>query len=93
MVPSGKVLGGSSAIDFGIYRRSSRVRYNEWAVKGWTYFDDLYYYKKSENEQIRGDYLYHKKGGVLNVEYGKPDSPLPPLVLKANEELNVPNID
>ncbi|KAJ3647816.1 hypothetical protein Zmor_019674 [Zophobas morio] len=93
MVPSGKVLGGNSAIDFGIYRRSSRVRYNEWAVKGWTYFDDLYYYKKSENEQIRGDYLYHKKGGVLNVEYGKPDSPLQPLVLKANEELHVPNID
>ncbi len=51
-VPRGKVLGGSSSINGGVYVRGSRHDYDRWAqmgCRGWSYEDVLPYFKRSES--------------------------------------------
>ena len=52
--PRGKVLGGTSSINFLMYLRGSSHDYNEWAdkgCKGWSYDEVLPYFKKAENNR------------------------------------------
>ncbi|XP_048519075.1 uncharacterized GMC-type oxidoreductase Mb1310 [Dendroctonus ponderosae] len=49
--PRGKMLGGSSAINFGMYVRGHHDDFNTWAAlgnPGWAYRDVLPYFKKPE---------------------------------------------
>jgi choline dehydrogenase len=65
----GKVLGGSSAINFLLYTRGNRRDYDHWQElgnPGWSYQDLLPYFKKSEHQQ-RGSDAYHGIDGELNV--------------------------
>jgi len=67
--PRGKVLGGSSAINFMIYIRGNSRDYDHWQELGnlgWSYQDVLPYFKKSENQQ-RGADAYHGVDGELSV--------------------------
>jgi choline dehydrogenase len=67
--PRGKVLGGSSAINFLLYTRGNHHDYDHWQSlgnPGWSYQDVLPYFKKSENQQ-RGASEYHSVGGELSV--------------------------
>lgn len=51
-IQSGKVLGGSSVINFLLYNRGNKHDYNEWESKGnidWNYQNVLPYFIKSEN--------------------------------------------
>jgi choline dehydrogenase len=67
--PRGKVLGGSSAINFMLYSRGNPHDYDRWQVlgnPGWSYEDMLPYFKKSENQQ-RGASEYHGVDGELSV--------------------------
>ena len=67
--PRGKVLGGSSAINFMIYIRGNPHDYDHWQElgnPGWSYQDVLPYFKKSENQQ-RGASEYHGVDGELSV--------------------------
>ena len=53
--PRGKVLGGSSNLNYMVYIRGSRHDYDEWAANGgdgWSYDDVLPYFLKSEDIQI-----------------------------------------
>jgi choline dehydrogenase len=70
--PRGKVLGGSSVLNFMHYVRGNILDYDHWADLGnigWSYQDVLPYFKKSENTMI--DHLkqspYHGTGGPLDV--------------------------
>ncbi len=67
--PRGKVLGGSSSINFLLYTRGNHRDYDHWQSlgnPGWSYQDVLPYFKKSENQQ-RGADAYHGVDGELSV--------------------------
>jgi choline dehydrogenase len=67
--PRGKVLGGSSAINFLLYIRGNPHDYDHWQElgnPGWSYQDVLPYFKKSEHQQ-RGASEYHGIDGELSV--------------------------
>ncbi|XP_050517328.1 glucose dehydrogenase [FAD, quinone]-like [Diabrotica virgifera virgifera] len=67
----GKVLGGTSIINFMIHVRGNRRDYDRWAKMGnpgWSYQEVLPYFLKSEDAHIeRADAGYHKKGGYLTI--------------------------
>ncbi|MCP6758848.1 MAG: GMC family oxidoreductase N-terminal domain-containing protein [Fischerella sp. CENA71] len=65
----GKVVGGSSSINFMLYVRGNPHDYDRWQElgnPGWSYEDVLPYFKKSEHQQ-RGADAYHSVGGELSV--------------------------
>ncbi|MBI4780805.1 MAG: GMC family oxidoreductase N-terminal domain-containing protein [Oscillatoriophycideae cyanobacterium NC_groundwater_1537_Pr4_S-0.65um_50_18] len=67
--PRGKVLGGSSSINFMMYVRGNPRDYDHWyslGNPGWSYQDVLPYFKKSEHQQ-RGASKYHGVDGELSV--------------------------
>lgn len=67
--PRGKVLGGSSSINFLVYIRGNAHDYDQWQElgnSGWSYQDVLPYFKKSEHQQ-RGASEYHGVDGELSV--------------------------
>ncbi|MEH2297038.1 GMC family oxidoreductase [Nostoc sp.] len=67
--PRGKVLGGSSSINFLLYVRGNHHDYDHWQElgnPGWSYQNVLPDFKKSENQQ-RGASEYHGVNGELNV--------------------------
>jgi choline dehydrogenase len=67
--PRGKVLGGSSAINFLLYTRGNPHDYDRWQSlgnPGWSYQNVLPYFKKSEHQQ-RGASEYHGGDGELSV--------------------------
>ncbi|MDX2100081.1 MAG: GMC family oxidoreductase N-terminal domain-containing protein [Leptolyngbyaceae cyanobacterium bins.59] len=67
--PRGKVLGGSSSINFMIYIRGNPHDYDYWQAlgnPGWSYESVLPYFKKSEHQQ-QGASDYHGVNGELSV--------------------------
>jgi len=67
--PRGKVLGGSSSINYMVYMRGNRANYDAWrdaGNAGWGYADVLPYFKRSENNARGGD-EFHGTGGPLDV--------------------------
>lgn len=65
----GKVLSGSSSINFMFYVRGNPHDYDRWQAlgnPGWSYQDVLPYFKKSEHQQ-RGADTYHGVDGELSV--------------------------
>lgn len=72
--PRGKLLGGSSAINYMIYIRGNRLDYDNWAFNmncsGWSYKKVFPYFLKSEDNRDP-NYAYngyHSTGGPLTVE-------------------------
>ncbi|KAF2349775.1 Glucose-methanol-choline oxidoreductase C-terminal [Trinorchestia longiramus] len=97
--PRGKVIGGTSAINFMMYNRGNRYDFDRWAElgnPGWDYQTVLKYFKKSEN--YRGhltseNEAYHGIGGPLNVESKRWGTPVMKAYLEAGRELGYPTID
>ncbi|KAM7349693.1 uncharacterized protein ACRADG_008539 [Cochliomyia hominivorax] len=73
--PRGKILGGTSSINFMIYNRGNRRDFDSWAEAGnygWSYNEVLPYFRKSEMAHLEGlelNALYHNQSGPLSVEY------------------------
>ncbi|RZF42119.1 hypothetical protein LSTR_LSTR006712 [Laodelphax striatellus] len=90
----GKVMGGSSTINYMIYTRGNPRDYDEWAEmgnKGWDYENVLYYFKKSEDNEdkeiLHHNKKYHGKGGYQTVEWFPYVDPTAPWLIKAWREL------
>src|SRR5690348_8928718 len=87
--PRGKVLGGSSSINYMAYDRGNRHDFDHWQAlgnEGWSYADVLPYFKKAENRE-RGASAYRGVGGPLNVVELPALNPLTEAFIAAGEEL------
>ncbi|GAB0093761.1 hypothetical protein DMENIID0001_089360 [Sergentomyia squamirostris] len=97
--PRGKVLGGSSVLNYMLYVRGNKNDYDYWEKlgnPGWNYENVLHYFKKSEDN--RNPYLahstrYHRTGGYLTVQESPWHSPLVAAFVEAGTELGYPNRD
>jgi choline dehydrogenase-like flavoprotein len=91
-VPRGKVLGGSSSINGGVYVRGNRLDYDGWAqmgCTGWSYDDVLPYFKKAENFK-RGPSDLRGGSGPLGVSDVSEHDKLLDGVIAAAESLGYP---
>lgn len=96
--PRGKVLGGSSVLNYMLYVRGNRYDYDLWESlgnPGWGWDQALYYFKKSEDN--RNPYLtktpYHNKGGYLTVQESPWHTPLVAAFVEACTEQGYENRD
>ena len=76
VVPRGRVLGGSSAINGMLYSRGNPDDYDRWAenlgITGWAYRDVLPFFKKSERNDMSGEEVdaeLHSRSGPLDVQH------------------------
>lgn len=81
-VPRGKMLGGSSGINYMAYVRGHPGDFDAWAASGatgWGYSDVLPYFMKSEDlapsDEIAVDAQAHGSGGPLGVSVRAPVIP------------------
>src|SRR5436853_6441047 len=81
-VPRGKMLGGSSGINYMMYVRGHPGDFDSWAAGGavgWSYADVLPYFRKSEgltpSDEIAIDAPAHNTGGLLGVSGRAPVLP------------------
>jgi choline dehydrogenase-like flavoprotein len=79
MMPRGKMLGGSSGINYMAYVRGHPGDFDAWSeggAVGWSYRDVLPYFKKSEglapSEDISIDATAHNTAGPLGVSVRAP---------------------
>ncbi|PSN57124.1 hypothetical protein C0J52_01340 [Blattella germanica] len=96
--PRGKVLGGSSVLNYMLYVRGNRHDYDHWESlgnPGWGFRNVLKYFKKSEDN--RNPYLapskYHSRGGYLTVQESPWRTPLSIAFIQAGLELGYENRD
>jgi choline dehydrogenase len=90
-MPQGRVLGGSSTINYMIYIRGNRDDYDQWARagnEGWAYEDVLPYFVKAENNQTFIN-RYHGTAGPLKVASHPPSNPLVERYLAAAQEVGI----
>ncbi|KAL4228093.1 hypothetical protein ACF0H5_013528 [Mactra antiquata] len=98
-ITSGRVLGGSSAINYNIYVRGSPFHFDEWVTTyggdGWGYKDMLPYFKKCESMEIERfkNSDYHGVNGPIAVS----ELPVPEVVynvfLTAAKQLGYDEVD
>ncbi|XP_067133163.1 glucose dehydrogenase [FAD, quinone]-like [Centruroides vittatus] len=95
--PRGKVLGGSSVLNYMVYVRGNKRDFDQWAegATGWSYKDVLPYFKKSEDNRIPEitEKDYHSVGGELTIDKSSYENPIKKVILEAGEELGYPTGD
>jgi glucose dehydrogenase (acceptor) len=100
--PRGKVLGGSSVLNYMFYIRGMKGDYDSWAAagnSGWSYEEVLPYFMKSEDmtsetllRKHSNGKIYHARGGPLalgefkGIEFGE-------TILEAVKELGYERLD
>ncbi|XP_043491507.1 glucose dehydrogenase [FAD, quinone] [Polistes fuscatus] len=96
--PRGKVIGGSSVLNYMLYLRGNKKDYDIWEQQGnpgWNSKEVLYYFKKSEDNQ--NPYLtrtpYHSTGGYLTVQEAPWHTPLAAAFVQAGQEMGYENRD
>lgn len=97
-IPRGKVLGGTSSINYMIYNRGNPRDFDGWAAAGndgWSYNDVLPYFKKSERANLRGkeNSTFHNRYGSLSVEDVPYRSKMAKAFLKGSKQIGHQQID
>ncbi|EAT44643.1 AAEL004014-PA [Aedes aegypti] len=95
--PRGKVMGGSSVLNYMIYTRGNRRDFDSWAAagnEGWSYKDVLPYFQKLEHSFVPDSYPgYAGKNGPLAVSYVPYKSKISKLFLEASLQAGIPYVD
>ncbi|XP_060535347.1 glucose dehydrogenase [FAD, quinone]-like [Cylas formicarius] len=93
----GKVRGGSSTVNLGVYARGNREDFDRWEKMGnpgWSYRDVLPYFKKSEAAVFAGrEGKFHGEGGYMHVDVLNPTPDFQPAMFKAFKELGQDKVD
>lgn len=90
--PRGKVIGGSSSINFGVYMRGNPRDFDQWrdaGNPGWGYADVLPYFKRAEDNRDMHD-RWHGQGGPLTVTSAPKLHPLVQPLLDAAQAAGLP---
>ena len=95
--PRGKVLGGSSVLNYMLYVRGNSRDYDKWATEnpGWSYDDVLPYFVKSEDNKDKRIVQngLHGQQGFLTVSTSRDITDIGKLFPAAGEEFGYPQID
>ena len=96
--PRGKMLGGSSSLNYMLYVRGNKRDYDKWRDDGnigWGYDDVLPYFLKSEDNQnpFLAGTKYHGKGGYLTVGEASYRTPLGAAFIQGGVEMGYTNRD
>ncbi|CAG2104016.1 unnamed protein product [Medioppia subpectinata] len=96
--PRGRVLGGSSVLNYMLYIRGNSRDYDGWAKNGaygWSWDEVLPYFIKSEDNRDPSIAYngYHGVGGHLTVSSPPDASPIATAFPEAGKHLGYPNID
>ncbi|WP_206243719.1 GMC family oxidoreductase [Novosphingobium terrae] len=86
--PRGKLMGGCSAINGGVYIRGQREDYEGWVKagnKGWGYSDVLPAFTAVENYE-GPDKPWHGKGGELDVQQPRSFNPITHAIVAAAQQ-------
>ncbi|HET7466634.1 MAG TPA: GMC oxidoreductase [Candidatus Dormibacteraeota bacterium] len=73
VLPRGRLVGGSSAVNASYALRGQPVDYDGWG-KGWSWSECLPYFNRLENDADFGDAPYHGRGGPIHIERLQPNS-------------------
>ena len=99
-VPRGKMLGGSSGINYMMYVRGNPGDFDAWAedgATGWSYAEVLPYFKKSEglapSPDIVVDAAAHSGEGLLGVSVRDPTLPAALQFVEAAGAAGIPKGD
>jgi choline dehydrogenase-like flavoprotein len=99
-VPRGKMLGGSSGINYMAYVRGHPGDFDAWAdggAVGWSYEEVLPYFRKSEDltpsNEIAVDTQAHGSGGLLGVSVRAPTLTAAREFVAAAEAAGIPRGD
>jgi choline dehydrogenase-like flavoprotein len=90
--PRGRVVGGTSVLNYMVYIRGNAGDYDKWAQmgnRGWSYQDVLPYFRKAEANAVIDD-DYHGREGPLSVETTRHRHPLCDTYIEAAVSLGVP---
>lgn len=100
MVPRGKMLGGSSSLNYMAYVRGHQGDFDAWAAagaEGWSYAEVLPYFKKSEGLSASADVVIdpeaHSTEGPLGVSVRKPVLPGARAFVEAVKAVGIPEGD
>lgn len=94
----GKVLGGSSVLNYLLYFRGNKKDYDNWEAlgnTGWSYNDVLPYFLKSEDNKNSSlsSTSYHSRRGYLTVSESSYETRLLRAFIAAGKELGYENRD
>ncbi|XP_035775488.1 glucose dehydrogenase [FAD, quinone]-like [Anopheles albimanus] len=96
-LPRGKVMGGSSVLNYMIYTRGNRRDYDQWANlgnPGWSYQDVLPYFRKLERNRVPGaDPAYAGRNGPQTISYTRYQSDIATAFVKASIAAGLPYVD
>ena len=99
-VPRGKMLGGSSGINYMAYVRGHPGDFDAWARRGaagWSYAEVLPYFQKIEDfhpsNEITADQATHGSGGPVSVGVRSPVIPASRGFVQAAEDAGIPRGD
>ena len=99
-VPRGKMLGGSSGINYMMYVRGHPGDFDSWAqggASGWSYADVLPYFRKSEGLTPSNDAVFdtdaHNEAGPLGVSIRSPVLPVAADFVEAAVATGIPRGD
>ncbi|KAJ8958494.1 hypothetical protein NQ318_002288 [Aromia moschata] len=95
--PHGKVLGGTTIINYMLFTRGNHLDYDKWADMGnpgWSYKEVLPYFLKFEDAHLEKiDRGYHRKGGYLSVSDVPIRSKAIDVYIDAAQEAGHPYVD